>query len=66
MTDLSTDFAAFLVEEYREIRERDRPSIVRERFPRISKEEFLRGFEIAEEVAVDDAREALVRGRVSA
>lgn len=62
MSDLSTDFASFLIEEYRDLPEQDRPSVIRERFPRISQEEFMRGFAIAEEIAVDDASEVLLAG----
>lgn len=60
MTDQATGFAAFLIEEYRDIPERHRPSVVRDRFPFISYEQFMRGFAIAEEIAVDDAREGLL------
>lgn len=62
MSDHATDFASFLIEEYRDIQEEDRPSVIRERFPRISQEEFLRGFAIAEEIALDDASEVLLAG----
>lgn len=62
MRDHATDFASFLIEEYRALREQDRPSVIRERFPRISQAEFMRGFAIAEEIAVDDAREVLLAG----
>ncbi|WP_313194531.1 hypothetical protein [Shinella zoogloeoides] len=60
MSDQSTDFAAFLIDEYRDIPERHRASVVRDRFPSISHEAFMRGFAIAEEIAVDDAREGLL------
>lgn len=60
MTDQATDFAAFLIDEYRDIPERHRASVVRGRIPNISHEEFMRGFSIAEEIAVDDAREGLL------
>lgn len=60
MTDQATDFAAFLIDEYRDIPERHRASVVRDRFPSISHEAFMRGFAIAEQIAVDDAREVLL------
>lgn len=55
MTDRSSEFAKFLIEEYRDIPEQHRPSVVRDRFPGIDHAAFMRGFAIAEELAVADA-----------
>lgn len=55
MSDCSSEFAKFLVEEYREIPEQHRPIVVRDRFPDIDHSSFMRGFAIAEEIAVADA-----------
>lgn len=55
MTDRSAEFAKFLIEEYRKIPERHRVSVVRDRFPDINHSNFMRGFAIAEEIAVADA-----------
>ncbi|UHS61033.1 hypothetical protein HRR99_05635 [Agrobacterium vaccinii] len=55
MTDRSSEFAKFLIEEYRDIPERNRASVVRDRFPDIAHDEFMRAFAIAEEIAVADA-----------
>ncbi|WP_411036140.1 hypothetical protein [Shinella sp. BYT-45] len=60
MSDQSTAFASFLIAEYRDIPERHRASVIRDRFPSITHEQFMRGFSIAEEIAVDDAREGLL------
>lgn len=57
MSDRSPDFAKFLIEEYRDIPEQHRPSVVRDRFPDIDHSAFMRGFAIAEEIAVSDAWE---------
>ncbi|WP_421440701.1 hypothetical protein [Agrobacterium tumefaciens] len=59
MIDRSSEFAEFLVEEYRGIPEQDRPSVVRDRFPDIEHSAFMRGFAIAEELAVADALSAV-------
>ncbi len=55
MTDRSAEFAKFLIEEYRKIPERDRASVVHDRLPDIEHSDFMRGFAIAEEIAVPDA-----------
>ncbi|MBA4777324.1 hypothetical protein [Agrobacterium tumefaciens] len=60
MSDRSSEFAKFLIEEYRDIPEQHRPSVVRDRFPGIAHEDFMRGFAIAEELAVADAWDAAV------
>jgi hypothetical protein len=53
--DQSSEFAKFLIEEYRDIPEKNRVSVVRDRFPTIDQAAFMRGFAIAEEIAVADA-----------
>ncbi|UXT48859.1 hypothetical protein FY136_06225 [Agrobacterium tumefaciens] len=58
MSDRSSEFAKFLIEEYRDIPERHRASVVRDRFPDIDHAAFMRGFAIAEEIAVADALSA--------
>lgn len=55
MNDQASEFAKFLVEEYRDIPEQDRVSIIRARFPTIDENAFMRAFAIAEEIAVADA-----------
>ncbi|MGP4670663.1 hypothetical protein ACSV5N_01690 [Agrobacterium salinitolerans] len=58
MSDRSSEFAKFLVEEYRDIQEQHRARVVRDRFPDIEHADFMRGFAIAEEIAVADALSA--------
>jgi hypothetical protein len=53
--DQSSEFAKFLVEEYRDIPKKNRVSVIRDRFPTIDQAAFMRGFAIAEEIAVADA-----------
>ena len=55
MTDLAPDFARFLIEEYRGLPPSNAVIQIKHRFPRISYGEFMRGFSIAEELAVADA-----------
>lgn len=55
MTDLAPDFARFLIEEYRGMPPENAVIQIKHRFPRISYGEFMRGFAIAEELAVADA-----------
>lgn len=55
MTDNSAEFAKFLIEEYRGIPKQRRASVIRDRFPDIAHADFMRGFAIAEEIAVADA-----------
>ncbi len=55
MRNLSSEFAKFLIEEYRDLPEKNRVSVIRDRFPDIAHDEFMRAFAIAEEIAVADA-----------
>ncbi|WP_435656137.1 hypothetical protein [Brucella pituitosa] len=54
MTDLAPEFARFLIEEYRGIPPQNAVIQIKHRFPRISYGEFMRGFAIAEELAIAD------------
>lgn len=58
MRDRSSEFAKFLIEEYRDLPEKNRVTVVRDRFPNIPHDEFMRAFAIAEEIAVADAMNA--------
>ncbi|WP_374829651.1 hypothetical protein [Paenochrobactrum pullorum] len=51
----SAEFAKFLIEEYRDMSREEQISAIRERFPDIQENEFMRAFAIAEEIAVADA-----------
>jgi hypothetical protein len=60
MSEQGSEFAKFLVDEYRDIPEQDRINVIRDRFPTIAHDEFMRAFAIAEEIAVADAMSATV------
>ncbi|MGX5710511.1 hypothetical protein [Brucella lupini] len=55
MTDQAADFAKFLIEEYRGMPPAGAIIQIKHRFPHITYGEFMRGFAIAEELAVADA-----------
>ncbi|MEE9925849.1 hypothetical protein [Brucella intermedia] len=55
MTDQAADFAKFLIEEYRGMPPATAVIQIKHRFPHITYGEFMRGFAIAEELAIADA-----------
>ncbi|MFK4823773.1 hypothetical protein ACI0FM_03085 [Paenochrobactrum sp. BZR 588] len=55
----SAEFAKFLIEEYRDMSREEQISAIRERFPDIQENEFMRAFAIAEEIAVADAESSV-------